>query len=83
MSENIKTVSAFIKCYQNGNLEINGGLIFHDKDYTIWIEGESKFKHLFIPNHIITFCPKWWELIKWWNLIREIHKYTRKNEETQ
>jgi hypothetical protein len=69
---------AFITCYADGSVRIQGGLVFCPGDFIHTYPGKSDAGHVVAGSYFYGNCPKWHELRKWWRLIQLIRQYTRK-----
>lgn len=71
-----KTQNSFIFEKKDGSWHINGGLVFC-RQFMYKEFGESTLgpKNTFSNVYVISYLPKWWQIIKWWRLIQRLNKY--------
>ena len=71
-----KQPNPFIFVKKDGSWHINGGLVFC-RQFMYKEFGEEPLgpKNTCSNVHVISYLPKWWQIIKWWQLIQKLNKY--------
>ena len=63
--------------FKKGGAHIEGGLIFHSKQWSIYRDndavGSCENCYFYMGE-----APKWWQFRKWWEIIQLVRRFTRK-----